>query len=50
MDNDFDAKWHQLAEEVMSGMKEWCHWAIPSSEWHREGLCYSTFAPSGPWV
>jgi hypothetical protein len=23
MDSDFDAKWHELAEEVMSGMKEW---------------------------
>jgi predicted RNA-binding Zn-ribbon protein involved in translation (DUF1610 family) len=23
MDSNFDAKWHALAEEVMSGMKEW---------------------------
>ena len=23
MKNDFDAKWQELAEEVMSGMKEW---------------------------
>ena len=23
MRDDFDAKWHELAEEVMSGMKEW---------------------------
>jgi predicted RNA-binding Zn-ribbon protein involved in translation (DUF1610 family) len=23
MRSDFDAKWHELAEEVMSGMKEW---------------------------
>jgi uncharacterized protein with PIN domain len=23
MDSDFDAKWQELAEEVMSGMKEW---------------------------
>jgi len=23
MRTDFDAKWHELAEEVMSGMKEW---------------------------
>ena len=23
MNSDFDAKWHELAEEVMSGMKEW---------------------------
>lgn len=23
MDSDFDAKWHELAEEVVSGMKEW---------------------------
>jgi hypothetical protein len=23
MDSDMDAKWHELAEEVMSGMKEW---------------------------
>jgi uncharacterized protein with PIN domain len=23
MDSSFDAKWHELAEEVMSGMKEW---------------------------
>jgi predicted RNA-binding Zn-ribbon protein involved in translation (DUF1610 family) len=23
MNRDFDAKWHELAEEVMSGMKEW---------------------------
>jgi hypothetical protein len=23
MRRDFDAKWHELAEEVMSGMKEW---------------------------
>ena len=23
MRNDFDAKWNQLAQEVMSGMKEW---------------------------
>ena len=23
MREDFDAKWHELAEEVMSGMKEW---------------------------
>jgi ribosomal protein S27AE len=23
MRDDFDARWHELAEEVMSGMKEW---------------------------
>lgn len=23
MGSDFDAKWHELAEEVISGMKEW---------------------------
>ena len=23
MRSDFDARWHELAEEVMSGMKEW---------------------------
>jgi RNA polymerase-binding transcription factor DksA len=23
MDSDFDAKWDELAEEVMTGMKEW---------------------------
>ena len=23
MRDDFDAKWQELAEEVMSGMKEW---------------------------
>ena len=23
MREDFDARWHELAEEVMSGMKEW---------------------------
>ena len=23
MRDDFDAKWNQLAQEVMSGMKEW---------------------------
>lgn len=23
MRQDFDAKWHEVAEEVMSGMKEW---------------------------
>lgn len=23
MNSDFDAKWHELAEEVMIGMKEW---------------------------
>jgi RNA polymerase-binding transcription factor DksA len=23
MNSDFDAKWHELAEEVITGMKEW---------------------------
>jgi ribosomal protein S27AE len=23
MNSEFDAKWHELAEEVMTGMKEW---------------------------
>ena len=23
MNSDFEARWHQLAEEVISGMKEW---------------------------
>ena len=39
MDSDFDAKWHELAEEVMSGMKEWL---VLLNKYIRSKMCLQT--------